>query len=448
MIIGAEALFQFQRKVYFCRKNIIKMKNTKKITKEITFEQVIERGCGIDVHKSLLVATIRGTGIKEETRNYGAFTEDIISLGEWLKANGVTHIAMESTGVYWRPVYNLLEEDFEILLVNASHIKNVPGHKTDKKDSCWITKLLLSGLLKGSFIPERPIRELRDFTRYKRTLIAQNASEKNRIQKILEDGNIKLSSVVSNMSGSVASKIIEELINGEEDIDKLASYRHNKMHASETDLKKSLTGNLTAHHRFMLQLIKKSIKEREMLIAELDEQIEEHLKANEMVLDRELLSTIPGVGKEGATYILAEIGNDMSTFADEHHLSSWAGMSPGNNESAGKKKSSRITQGNRNLRPILVQCGWAASRTKGTYLRSKYDSLVVRRGKKRALIAVGHKILIAAYYILKEKTPYKELGGEFLINRKKDKKVSQLFKQLKDLGVTVKEIKEEDKEVS
>jgi transposase len=297
--------------------------------------------------------------------------------------------------------------------------------------------LLLSGLLKGSFIPPLPIRELRDLTRYKRKLIEQKSSEKNRIQKILEDGNIKLSSVVSNMSGSTAEKIVDALISGETDIDKLTSFRHGKMKSSVEDLAKSLLGKLTAHHRFMLQLVKESIKEKEMLIAKLDKQIDEYMKANELELSRELLATIPGVGTEGAEYIIAEIGNDMSVFANEQHLSSWAGMSPGNNESAGKKKSSRITHGDKYLRPLLVQFAWAASRTKETYLRSKYDSLAGRRGKKRALIAVGHKILIAAYFILKDKTPYKELGGDFLINRKKDKKISALMRQLNDLGVKI-----------
>jgi transposase len=308
-------------------------------TKKVEFEQVIDRGCGIDVHKSLLVATVRGTGLKEETREYGAFTEDIESMRGWLRDCKITHIAMESTGVYWKPIFNILEEDFAIILVNARHIKNVPGHKTDKKDSRWIAKLLLSGLLKGSFIPKQPIRELRDMTRYKRKVVAQISSEKNRIQKILEDGNIKLSSVVSNMSGAVATRIIDDLIAGEEDISKLVAHRHGKMQVSETDLAKSLVGNLTAHHRQMLQLIKQSIKDKELLRTNLDKLIDEHLKANELELDRDLLSTIPGVGKEGAAYIIAEIGNEMSVFEDEQHLCSWAGMSPGNNESAGKKKA-------------------------------------------------------------------------------------------------------------
>jgi transposase len=232
---------------------------------------------------------------------------------------------MESTGVYRKPVFNIPEADFAIIPVNARYIRNVPGHKTNRKDSRRIAKLLLSGLLKGSFIPKLPIRELRDLTRYKRKLMEQTASEKNRIQKIPEDGNIKLSSVVSNISGSVASKIIDELMEGEEDISKLASCRHSRMHAGESELKKSITCNLTAHHRFMPETVKESIKEKEMLTARLDKRTDEHLKAHEMELDRELPATIPGVGTDGATCILAEIGNEMHVFQDEHYLSSWAG---------------------------------------------------------------------------------------------------------------------------
>jgi len=306
---------------------------------QIAFEQVIERGCGIDIHKSILVATIGGFGITEETRTFDGFTHSIESLRDWLKENGITHVAMESTGVYWKPVYNILESDFEILLVNARHIKNVPGHKTDKKDSKWITKLLLSGLLKGSFIPPKHIRELRDLTRYKRKVIEQISSEKNRIHKLLEDANIKLSSVVSNLSGATATKIIDSMIEGEEDIDKLLKFRHGKMQSTVEDLAASLKGNLTDHHRFMLQTVRESIRGKEQIIVKLDAQIDILLKENELVLDTELLATIPGVGKEAAAYILAEIGNDMSQFPDEQHLASWAGMSPGSNESAGKKKA-------------------------------------------------------------------------------------------------------------
>lgn len=408
---------------------------------EVIFEQIVERGCGLDVHKSLIVATIRGTGIQEITQSYNTFTESIESLRDWLKSEGITHVAMESTGVYWKPIYNVLEEDFEIILVNAGHIKNVPGQKTDKKDSKWIAKLLLSGLLKGSFIPPKPIRELRDLTRYRRKIIEQVASEKNRLQKILEDANIKLSSVVSNMNGATATKIINAMISGEDNIEELVKLRHGKMQVSKEDLASSLKGHLTEHHKFMLQTIKASIDEKEALIKTLDERIFGHLKDNELELDAKLLQTIPGVGADAAATLIAEIGNNMDQFPNEHHLASWAGMSPGNNESAGKKKSSRITHGDKFLKAILVQCAWAATRTKNTYLRSKYESLVVRRGKKRALIAVGHKILIAAYFILKDKVAYKELGSDFLHSRNKNKKINRHIKLLKELGVEV-EIKE------
>ena len=306
---------------------------------QISFEQIIERGCGIDIHKNILVATIAGKGILEETRTFDCFTHSLETVRDWLKERGVTHVGMESSGVYWKPVYNILEPEIKILLVNARHIKNVPGHKTDKKDSKWIAKLLLSGLLKGSFIPPRHIRELRDLTRYKRKVTGEITSEKNRVHKILEDANIKLSSVVSNLSGATASKIIDAMIEGEEDIDKLLKFRHGKMQSTVEDLAASLKGNLTGHHRFMLQLIKETIKGKEKIIAELDTRIEKQLKENELVLDAELLATIPGVGKEAAAYILAEIGNNMDQFPNEQHLSSWAGMSPGCNESAGKKKA-------------------------------------------------------------------------------------------------------------
>lgn len=304
----------------------------------IGFEQVVERGCGIDVHKSLIVSTIRGKGINEETRSFDGFTQSIEEMRDWLKANQITHVAMESTGVYWKPIFNILEADFEVILVNARHIKNVPGQKTDKKDSKWIAKLLLSGLLKGSFIPPVGIRELRDLTRYRRKVIQQEASEKNRIQKILEDANIKLSSVVSDMSGVTATKIISMMIDGEDNLDELVKLRHGKMKATEEELAMSLKGNLTEHHKFMLNTIKKSIEDKENLIAEIDKRIDQQLEKCELKTDAELLESIPGVGKDAAAGIIAEIGNNMNQFPNEHHLASWAGMSPGNNESGGKKK--------------------------------------------------------------------------------------------------------------
>jgi len=308
-------------------------------TDKIEFDQIIKKGCGIDVHKEVLVATVRGIGIRLETRSYDAFTESIEKLRAWLKELDITHVAMESTGVYWKPVYNILEEDFEIVLVNARHLKNIPGKKTDKKDSKRISKLLLAGLLKGSFIPPKSVRNMRDLTRYKRRIFEQIASEKNRIHKFLEDANIKLSSVVSNISGATATKIIDAMIGGEKSVDELVKLRHGGMKATVEDLASALTGKLTDHHKFMLSMVKKSIKDKELLVKKLDKQIDKLLKENQMVLDAELLSTIPGVDKESATYILAEIGNNMDQFPNEQHLASWAGLSPGNNESAGKKKA-------------------------------------------------------------------------------------------------------------
>ena len=307
-------------------------------TNKVEFEQVVKRGCGLDVHKETVVATVKGEGIKEETRTYETFTSSLKDLKRWLRYKKVTHVAMESTGVYWKPVFNILGEHFEIMLVNARYIKNVPGRKTDKSDSQWICKLLLSGLLKSSFVPPEQIRELRDLSRYKTKLTQQAAAEKNRIQRILEDANIKLSSVLSDTTGVVATKLIDGIIAGRKDLDRLiAENYHGKLKASKELLKKALEGRVTEHHKFMLKQIKANLshleEQIEMLDKEMDKKLEDH---NEQV---ELLETIPGVGKDGAKAIIAEIGTDMEAFPDEKHLASWAGMSPGSNESAGKKKA-------------------------------------------------------------------------------------------------------------
>lgn len=398
----------------------------------IEFEQVVERGCGMDIHKDLIVATILGKGIKMQTKNFIAFTSSLIKLKEWLLKNGITHVAMESTGVYWKPVFNILGDDFTVLLVNARHVKNVPGHKTDKKDSRWLAKLLLSGLLKGSFIPERPIRELRDLTRYKTKLTNQVTAEKNRFQKILEDANIKLSSVLNDIFGATGTKIINHILGHEsyrpEDI---LQYVHGKVKSSREDIKEALTGYITSHHRFMLKTIMRNISRIESTIAEVDTQIEVCIEPYKV--ERELLESIPGVGKDGATCIIAEVGIDMEQFPDQNHLASWAGVSPGSNETAGKNKSGRITHGDKYLRSLLVECGWAASRTKNTYMSAKYKNLVGRRGKKKAIIAVGHKILIATYFILRDKIEFKELGPDHLNNFKRDRLIAYYRQQLEKL---------------
>ncbi|MBC8458939.1 MAG: IS110 family transposase [Deltaproteobacteria bacterium] len=303
---------------------------------QVKFDQIIKCGCGIDVHQKKVVATIRRSDVDFETKEFNTYTRSLKLLREWCKSEGVTHIAMESTGIYWRPVYNIMEEDFEIILVNARHIKNVPGHKTDKKDSRWISKLLLSGLLKGSFIPPREIRELRDLVRYKKKVVGQIASDKNRVIKTLEDANIKLSSVFSDVSGASVSKMILDIIEEKDDIDGLMEHIHGKVQAPRPEIRQALEGTLTDHHRFMLKLVKESIDEKEKIIEKLDKQIEK--AAKEYTVEIDLLQTIPGVGKESAIRMISEIGVDMSKFPNENHLSSWAGMSPGSNESAGKKK--------------------------------------------------------------------------------------------------------------
>lgn len=305
--------------------------------KGIIYQQVIEVGCGLDVHKDTIVATIRSSSKDYETKEFSSFTSSLTELRDWCKTKGVTHIAMESTGIYWKPVYNVIEDDaFEIVLVNARHVKNIPGHKTDKKDSAWLSKLLLSGLLKGSFIPPVDIRELRDLVRYKKKITQFIASEKNRMIKTLEDCNVKLSSVVSDVQGVSATKMVNAIIDGETDTEKLIVFAHGKLSADKETIKQALEGKVTKHHRFMLQMIRESIRVNEELISKLDKQIEKAAKKYKVELN--LLQTIDGIGKDSAISIISEIGVDMSLFPNEHHLASWSGLSPGNNESGGKKK--------------------------------------------------------------------------------------------------------------
>lgn len=302
----------------------------------ITFTQMVSVGCGIDVHKDLIVATIRSSNTEYETREFNSFTNSLQSLRDWCTSNQVTHIAMESTGVYWKPVFNILEPFFEIILVNARHVKNVPGHKTDKKDSIWISKLLLSGLLKGSFIPNESIRDLRDLVRYRKKVVADIAREKNRIIKVLEDCNIKLSSVLTNVDGATGTKIINDLIAGITEVEYLKRHYHRKMKASKEDFGLALEGTLRPHHQTMLQIIQESIVSKEAILNRLDIEIDKSVERYSVQINN--LTTIPGVGRDSAIAMISEIGVDMDVFPNEHHLASWSGMSPGNNESGGKKK--------------------------------------------------------------------------------------------------------------
>lgn len=402
----------------------------------VSFEQLVKVGCGIDTHKDLIVATIRESDQIFETQEFDSYTSSLTELRDWCKSKGVSHIAIESTGIYWKPLFNILSDDFEIILVNARHVKNVPGHKTDKKDSRWLSKLLVAGLLKGSFIPPRDIRELRDLVRYRRKLIDQAASEKNRIIKTFEDANIKLSSVLTNVDGATGKKVIQDIINGVSDPVALAEHHHPLMKASKEEMIKALEGRLTPHHQFMLKMIQQSIADKEALIDALETKIDELAVAYEVELD--LLQTIPGVGRDSAISIISEIGTDMERFPNEKHLSSWAGMSPGNNESGGKKKVAKTLHGNRHLQRTLAESGWGATRKKDSFFRKKYYELLKRRGKKKAVIAIGHKIIVAAYFVMKNKEAYKEPKP---VSKSKNvqKQAKYFLKQLKRIGFEIDE---------
>jgi transposase len=398
-------------------------------------EIIIEKGCGLDVHKGTVVACIMGTGIKKEIRTYRTVTNDLLRLKEWIQEAGITHVAMESTGVYWKPVFNILEDHFEVILVNARHVKNVPGRKTDVQDSEWLCRLLRSGLVSGSFIPPRDIRELRDLTRHKRKLIQAITAEKQRVEKVLEDANIKLASIASDTFGASGKRIIEELIKGELEPGGMAELSKGRLRQKRGDLKEALVGQVREHHKFMIKVSLKHIRAMEKILSDIERRIQEKIDYHYKE-EYALLQTIPGVKGEAST-LIAEMGVDMGRFPSEDHLSSWAGMSPGNNESGGKKKPGSTTYGNKCLKTMLTEFAWVASKTKGTYLRSKYHSLVGRRGKKKALVALGHKILIMCYHILKYRCAYKELGVDYLDQRRKDKIARSYIKRLNHLGYEV-----------
>lgn len=410
-------------------------------TSQVSFKQIVSRGCGIDVHKKVVVATIDGEGIKKQTREFDTITCSLKELKDWLLENGITHVAMESTGVFWKPVYNVLEPaNITVWIVNAAHVKYVPGHKTDKKDSAWLCKLLLAGLLKPSYIPAKEQRELRDLTRYRTKLIQSKASNKNRIIRILEDANIKLSSVLSSTSGAVGTKLINKICEGKEiTMQNIDEVYHKKLEASKAEIFEACQGFVTVHHVYMLKIIRQEIDNTQRSIESLDQQIKEVLSPYENAL--EMLKKVPGISSKSAEDLVAEIGLDMNVFPTENHLASWAGMSPGNNESAGKKKSGRTTHGNKQVKNVLTEIAWAATRTKKTFYQARYHKLAARRGKKRALIAVGHSILKSVYHILKDNCDYKELGAEYLISRTEAKRKAYLKSELNKLGYMV-ELKE------
>jgi len=411
---------------------------------QVRFTQVLSRGCGMDIHKEVVVATIMGDGLRQGTRKFGTFTSSLTELREWLASMNVTHVAMESTGVYWKPIYNVFEGHIpHIWIVNARHIKNVPGHKTDRNDSEWICKLLMAGLLKPSFIPPREQRELRDLTRYRRKLINMVSANKNRIIKTLEDGNVKLSSVLSDTSGKTGERLIDLLCGGEPlTLEKVESVRSRRCRHTAEDMLEACTGYMTRHKVHMLQQIRGCNRDLEMRIAELDRQIATRLAPHSEIIDR--LCEIPGIRNRVCEEIVAEIGLDMTKFPSAEHLCSWAALCPGNNESAGKKKSGRTNHGDKHLRATLVEAAWAASRTKGTFYSERFGRLAQRKGTKRALIAVAHSMLKSIHYILSTGGRYHELGDQYVPSRKENQRKDYLKAELKKLGYKVTLAKENE----
>jgi transposase len=392
---------------------------------------------GLDVHKDTVVACVRrrdaGGRVATQTRTFGTMTGALLELADWLAGEGVTHVAMESTGVYWKPIWNLLEDQFEVLLVNAQHVKQVPGRKTDVKDSEWLAQLLQVGLLRGSFVPLTPQRQLRELTRQRRQLIQAKAAVANRIQKVLEDANVKLGSVATDVLGVSGRDMLRALIAGRDDPEALAELARRRLRAKIPQLRQALRGRVTDHHRFLLRLLLEEVEHHEAWIARVSERIAEVLPApfGEAM---QRLATVPGIDARAAENLLAEIGVDMKQFPSAAHLASWAGVCSGNRESAGKRQSGRATKGNRWLRATLVQVAWAASHTKGTYLAAQYRRLAGRRGTKRALLALGHTILVIVYHLLKRRTTYSELGADYFDRLETTRLTRALVRRLERLG--------------
>lgn len=401
-------------------------------------EEMLERCCGLDVHRDTITACImigNGKQKKKEIKTFETFTKDIKELASWLKSFNIKQVAVESTGIYWKPIFNIMEEDFEVILVNAQHVKNVPGRKTDVKDSEWLCRLLKCGLLRKSFIPPRVIMRLRELVRYRQTLTRDLSRAKNRVIKTLENANIKLSTVFSDVFGLTAWTMICKLTAGETNMAKLTEFIHPRCKSSRKDIEKALEGTLQKEDLKMLQLMTEHIGSIEQIIAKTEQEICLHLKPYEAEIA--ILKTITGIKDLTAASIIAEIGVDMSQFHSDLHISAWGGMCPGNNQSGGKTKSSKIRKGNVHLKTALNQAAWAASRTKHTYIRAKYNQLLARRGKKRAIVAIGRKLLVIIYHMLKNKVPFHELGKDFLNNLEPERKVHYHTKRLEEMGYHV-----------
>lgn len=400
-------------------------------------EVIYERCCGLDVHKNSVVSCVI-TPEGKEIRTFGTMTRDLWSLADWITSKGCTHVAMESTGVYWKPIYNILElTGIKILVVNAQHIKAVPGRKTDVKDAEWIADLLRHGLLQGSYIPDREQRELRELIGYRKSLIDERAREVNRMQKVLEGAGIKLASVATDISGVSGRAIIEAIVEGIQDPKKLAKLAKGRLKSKAEQLELALQGLVGPHQRRLLATQLRHIEFLDQEIARLDQEVEERMRPFEEEVS--LLDTIPGVGRRNAEAIIACTGVDMSRFPTSAHISSWAGVAPGNNESAGKRKSGRTRKGNPLLRTTLIQAGRSAARSNDTYFHAQYNRVKARRGPNRAAVAVAHSLLIVVYHMLKTHQPYHELGADYFEKRrqKATDAVAYHIKALENLGYKV-----------
>jgi transposase len=424
------------------------------------------RVAGLDVHKKTVVATRMRVTEEDravwETETFGTTTPDLLRLHDWLLEWDTGHVAMESTGDYWKPVYNVLEDTFELLVVNAKHVKHVPGRKTDVKDSEWLAELMMHGLLKASFIPPRPQRALRDMTRYRTTLVQERTRLVNRVQKLLEGANIKLSAVATDIMGVSARAMLAEIASGQTDPVLMAELARGQLRAKIPELEKALTGIVLPHHRFLLVKQLAHIDFLDEQVEEISAEIGRQLEAmsrppdgSEQGMDEgadessipggskppltwleavALLDTIPGVNRRTAEKMLAEMGLDMSRFPTAAHLATWAGLAPGNHQSGGKRYSGRTSKGNEALTTTMVVAAWTAVRTKDTFLKARYHRLAARRGKKRAIVAVAHSMLVSAWHMLTHRQPYQELGGDYFDQRKKEAKMSYLIRQLEKLS--------------
>jgi transposase len=403
-------------------------------------EPIVERCCGLDVHQATVVACLlvgrAHQRARKEVRTFRSVTSELLALRDWLRAEGCTHVAMESTGVYWKPVYAILEDDFEMVVGNAHHIKNVPGRKTDVKDAEWIADLLRHGLIAKSFVPPKPLRELRDLLRYRRKLIESRSAERNRLLKLLETANIKLASVASNVFGVSGLAMVRALVSGDATPGEMAELAKGRLREKRGDLELALHGRVEEHHRFLLAIQLRRLDEVDVHVAGLDQRIDERLVPYREQHER--LTQIPGIDRVVASVLIAELGVDMSVFKSRAHVAAWAGVCPGNNESAGKRKSIQSRRGNIHLKSALVEAAQSAARKKHTYLKDKFFRLKARRGHKRAAMAIAHKLLIAAYEMLATGASYKDLGDTYLDELDKTRVTSNLVRRLERLGYDVK----------